>query len=78
MAVKLISASVQKRYGPGCRVLGEMYETGEGVKKDLGLAIDMYKCAVEFGCEEALKELKRFIPDYESTEDDSDKGQLDD
>lgn len=60
-ALKLINRSVQLRYGPGCRTLGEMYEKGEGVRQDLAIAIDMYKCAVEYGCEEAEKELERLV-----------------
>ena len=39
-----------------------MYEKGEGVQQDLAMAIDMYKCAVEYGCEEAEDELRRLVP----------------
>ena len=62
MAFKLINSSVLKGYGYGYRVLGWMYEKGEGIQQDLGMAIDMYKCAVEHGCIEAEKELRRLVP----------------
>lgn len=65
MALKLINRSVLMKYGPGCRTLGEMYEKGKGIKQDLGKAIDLYKCAVEFGCEEAGEELKRLTSSHE-------------
>ena len=38
-----------------------MYEKGEGVRQNLAMAIDMYKCAVEYGCEEAVEELERLV-----------------
>ena len=56
------------RYGPGCRTLGEMYEKGEGVQQDLGMAIDMYKLAAEYGCEKAEEELERLVPNQDFQE----------
>ena len=67
-ALELLNRSADLRYGPACRTLGEMYENGEGVSQDLGMAIDMYKCAVEFGCKKAEKELERLVTHENSTE----------
>lgn len=66
-ALKLINKSVKMRYGPGCRVLGEMYEKGEGVQQDLAMAIDMYKLAAEYGCEKAEEELERLLCNTDAT-----------
>ena len=50
--------------------MGEMYEKGEGVRQNLAMAIDMYKCAVEFGFNEAQKELERLIPAYKGQKEE--------
>ena len=70
-ALKHINKSVRKGYGPGYRVLGKMYEKGEGVRQDLGTAIDMYKCAVEFGCEDAKEELETLVYSREEPSEES-------
>lgn len=54
--------AADKQYPYAYRTLGEMYERGEGVPKDLAMAIEMYKRAVETGCEGADKELERLMP----------------
>lgn len=57
----MINKSIHQNYGPGLRVLGEMYEKGEGIEQNLAIAIDMYKCAVEAGYKEAENELNRIL-----------------
>jgi hypothetical protein len=64
MALDLINRSLEKGYGPGYRVLGEMYEEGLGVEQDLAMAIEMYKRAAEAGYEVAEKELERLLPSH--------------
>ena len=46
---------------------------GEGVRQDLAAAIDMYKSAVEFGCDAAQKDLDRLVTKHQDKEMEDDR-----
>lgn len=64
-AVDLYRAAAEQGYTPGMHGLGEMYAKGEGVEKDVELAVAWFTKAAEGGYDKALRLL---IAAYENGE----------